>query len=217
MSLCRLLSLLALLPWSVPYAAEDDRSVVQYRAPAVNPAPRRIGGSTRGVPPSLPAVIALVPDHLGLTVHEQPTLYWYLSAATAARIEVAIIEPGVESPLLEVTVPGSAPGMQRIDLGTHGVNLRSGVEYEWSVALIADNAQRSRDVVSGGAIIRVDRPGDRSQSPATLASRGHWYDALMALDHAQGDARFAPEMRAQRAALLEQVGLNEVALFERSQ
>lgn len=207
--------LLALVAWIAPCAAQDERAIVQYRAPADNPAPRRVGGSTRGVPPALPAVIALVPDHLGLTQHEQPILYWYLSAPTSVRIEIAIIEPGVESPVLEVAVPGAAHGVQRFDLAAHGVKLKPRVEYEWSVALIADGEQRSRDIVSGGAIMRIEPFGDRSQSATVLASRGQWYDALMALERVQADAPSSGEIRAQRAALLDQVGLSEVASYER--
>jgi hypothetical protein len=180
-------------------AANTATAITAYQAPQLHPAPRRVGGSSRGVPPALPMVAALVPDHLGLTTAEQPTLYWFLSAPTGARIEIALIRPGEVMPVLEVSQQGDQAGIRALDLKAHGVRLQPGVEYEWSVALVPDSAERSRDIVAGGAIMRLTPAAASAYSAAGL-----WYDMLMAAA-GQPDAR---------AALLMQAGLAEVARFE---
>jgi hypothetical protein len=89
------------------------------------------------------------------------------------------------------------------------------VEYEWSVALVADPAQRSRDIVAGGAILRIPAEGPEPADAAGYAQRGLWYDALMALDRGAQPPRDRDLIRERRAALLEQVGLPGIAHFER--
>jgi hypothetical protein len=211
------LALALALPAAPPGAADAD--TVQYRPPARDLAPRRVGGTARGVPGSLPSVAVLAPDHLGLTVSERPALFWYLSAPTRARIEIVVVDPRRAAPIVEAVVPGERAGVQAFDLAQRGVRLEPGVAYEWSVAVVADPAQRSRDVVAGGAVMRVE-PSDALRArlagataqtrAAALAAEGVWYDALAAASEA-GD----PASRARRAGLLEQAGLADVAAFER--
>jgi hypothetical protein len=87
------------------------------------------------------------------------------------------IEPLVEAEL----VRPAAAGIQRIDLATYGVELRTGLEYEWSVTLAMDPARRSRDLVTVGWIERAEPPdGLAKTDPAALASAGFWYDAFAA-------------------------------------
>jgi hypothetical protein len=200
-------------------AAESAMSVsaadALYRAPRDRPAPRRIGGSSRGVSPSLPIIAVLVPDHLGLTRSEQPRLYWFISAPTDIPIEATLIQPGRDVPLVELLLPGSAAGIHALDLRQLGVRLQPGVEYEWSIALVAHPAQRSRDIVSGGAIMHIQTSANLATDAEEYARRGLWYDALMALERNLGEQAAAARARSQRAALLEQAGLLEVAAFER--
>jgi hypothetical protein len=180
---------------------------VEYRPPSLAGAPRRVGGGLRSAPPSLPAPVALVPDHLGLTRRAQPVLYWFLSAATAARVDFAIVQPGLEEPLAERTLSVRSAGVQRIDLAALGVALHPGVEYEWSVALVPDAGQRSRDLVAGGAILYFATDRSAAGDAHEAAANGFWYDAMMILERS-GD-------RNQRAALLEQVGMPDIAAYER--
>ena len=186
-----------------------------YRAPAAHAQPRRVGGSARALAPRLPAIVVLAPDHLGLTHSEQPTLYWFISEPTAARIELTLTEPGVEAPLLETVLPVAAAGIQSIDLRALGIRLERGIEYEWSVALVTDPAQRSRDIVSGGAIMRIESVPLDGEDVAALAERGLWYDLLMALDRRTHRYPQDSGPRGQLAAVLEQAGLGDVAEFER--
>src|SRR5205814_5002790 len=43
-------------------------------------------------------------DHVGLTVHEQPSLYWYLSAATSCQVEVTLTDEQWVKPLLDLSL-----------------------------------------------------------------------------------------------------------------
>jgi hypothetical protein len=213
------LSAAALLP-SAPAQAQMP-AVPAYKPPAESQVPRRVGGSQRGNTSDLPLVSVLAPDHLGLTVSEQPVLYWYLSASTAARIELALVVPGRPAPLVERVAGGDRAGIQAF---RPGVTLEPGVQYEWSVAVVVDPAQRSRDVFTAGAIMRVaaspalaTRLASNAQEAraGVFAEAGIWYDALASMS---SDIDSHPDDRAKRerrAASLDQAGLAEAAAFER--
>ncbi len=201
---------------SAPEAEAAARfSSARYQPPAEYPAPRRVGGSARGGTPALPAIAVLAPDHLGLTRSEQPRLYWFISEPTRARVEFTLVQPGLEAPVVETTLEAPVAGIHALDLARMGARLEAGVEYEWSVALVADAAQRSRDVVAGGAIMRIPASGPAPADAAEYARQGLWYDALMALDRSPHEPQGPPAARERRAALLEQAGLHEIARFER--
>jgi hypothetical protein len=187
-----------------------------YRPPPARLEPRRVGGPTRSLVPGVPAVTVLAPDHLGLTRSAQPILYWFIAEPTTARIELSLIEPGVEAPLLETVLPPGSAGIRAIDLRALDVRLAPGIEYEWSVAVVTDPAQRSRDVVSGGAIMRVDAAAGEAADASIVSEHGFWYDLLMALDHRVREQPADTAARSERAALLDEVGLGEVAAFERA-
>ena len=181
-----------------------------YQRPAEYTQPRRVGGAARGLLPHAGSVTALVPDHLGLTADEQPTLYWLLSAPTAQRIEIVLTEPEQEKPLLELSVAGDRRGLHAVDLRSHAVRLRPGVEYEWSVAIVVNPAQRASDVVSGGTIMRVAEPTSRARA-------ARWYDMLS--EHAARTLRDPDDREARQrlSALLEQVGLGGISFAEGKQ
>jgi hypothetical protein len=165
-------------------------------------------------------VVALAPDHPGRTTEAQPSLYWYLSRPTPRDIEVTVIESSAVKPLLEkkLPAPGQA-GVQRINLAEHGVTLETGKRYQWFVSLVLDPQARSKDIVAGGVIERVAAPAglqdaDRTRAQA-LAQHGLWYDALNAISEQIAANPADPRLRQHRAALLDQIGLTEVARLER--
>jgi hypothetical protein len=160
-------------------------------------------------------VVALAPDHTGATLAPRPSLFWYVSGPIPAEagwvfalVDPTRIEPALEVPL---TSPAGA-GIQRIDLeqlGGPSFGLEPGVEYEWSVALVFDENERARDVVSLGWIDRIARPSGLAERAGAveLARHGLWYDALAALEDALAASPGDPQLRAERAALLDQGGL----------
>jgi hypothetical protein len=180
-----------------------------------------MGGGTRGDGSSTPLIAAIAPDHAGLTGSEQPVLYWYLSAPTSLPIEIIVNDETGVQPILEVRIQASShPGLNSVRLADYGVKLNAGVNYEWSIALILDQDHRSKDVVATGSIQRIavghiidTKPGDigRAALPSHYAGAGLWYDAIQAVSDLIDADPSNVGFRRQRATLLEQVGLTEVA------
>jgi hypothetical protein len=209
---------------SAPAEMARPAGVALYKLPAVGKPRRRIGGGRRGAGDALPDVLALVPDHVGLTASDEPSVFWYVSDTSAgpAAFELTVIHEGAIEPLVEVRLRApTAKGVQRVDLGAHGVRLRAGEEYQWSLALVVDPEQRSRDLVATGWIERVAPPealsaklaaAGESGAAAVYAESGLWYDALASIwtlaQRRPGDA----EPQRQLDALLAQVGLPALPL-----
>jgi hypothetical protein len=211
----------------------QQQSPAAVDMPVYTPPPRgapggRVGGSSRGLDSRagdrLPVLSVLAPDHTGLTVQEQPSLYWYLSKSTTYPVELTIIDNQTIQPLIERRISGPIqPGVQRIRLADYGMRLAAGVPYRWSVALVVDPENRSRDVLAGGVIERVALPealraqlagAGEARTPYIYAEAGLWYDALAAISDLIDAAPNNPSLRSQRASLLEQVQLAEVAQYD---
>jgi len=210
----------------VPPAAGADNSTAAVYKPPMRGAPAsRVGGGTRGTGEANFVLSVLAPDHTGYTTQAQPTLYWYASGPSIAKVEVTVIAEVAERPVLSQTLNLTSGGVQSFDLARHGVTLKPDTEYEWFVSVVPDPTQRSKDVTSGGTIRRVSPDpavqaraaavGER-QAPMIYAEAGLWYDAIDALSRLielhPGDA----ELHAQRAALLDQVGLPAAASYDRA-
>jgi hypothetical protein len=166
----------------------------------------------------------LVPEHTGLTIHAQPTLYWYVSQPISRPISVKITSDSLATPLLDTTiVPPIRAGILALPLAQYATHLATGVQYQWGLELVTDPAQPSPPLWSSGAIERVAPfpeflaklnqavPSDR---PALYATEGLWYDAL---DSLSAFIQVAPDdrsLRQHRASLLEQVGLHEAAAHD---
>lgn len=189
-----------------------------YRPPLRGAPGGRVGGGSRGG--GSVSVTALVPEGRALTSLEQPSLSWYLSSTTPAPVEVTISDDRAVKPLLEVRLPQPVQsGVQRIRLSDYGVKLEPGVQYKWFVTVVVDSARRSRDVLAGGTIERVEpSPELRARladaRPETLpmiyAEAGLWYDALGAIADLLDQTPNDPTIREGRAQLLSQAGLPKV-------
>ena len=191
---------------------------LEYRPPGVGKPARSVGGGSRGVRDRIPLVYVLVPDHVGQTRSAQPSLFWFIDRLpdSSARIEFTLLAADQEEPVFETQLkPPDRVGIHRIRLSDLGVKLEPGTEYEWSVAVVMDAGDPSKDVVATGWIDRVERPEldarlrDAGADGAVyiLAEEGLWYDALAELgddlDRSPSDAK----LRSMQASLLEQVGL----------
>src|SRR5262249_53628125 len=93
---------------------------VLYQPPRGLGAPsagRRVGGGTRGTNKSVPILSVLAPGHTGLTIREQPDLYWFASDVVTSPVELSLTVEKSDSPLLEkrLQVPKQA-GVERVRL-----------------------------------------------------------------------------------------------------
>jgi len=196
-----------------------------YKPPLRGSPGGRVGGGTRGASLEAPVSLSvLVPDHVGLTLQSQPCLYWFISRKPAHPIEFTITAKDAVKPLMEARLkPLEKAGIQCIRLADHGVQLRQNVLYKWFVAVVTDPDRRSRDILSGGMIEVVSASPDlsarlnqapKAKHPFVLAEEGLWYDALAGVSDRIDAAPKDLSLRKQRAALLDQVGLNEAAEFD---
>lgn len=204
-----------------PALTRQPAGLPVYKPPRRGVPAGRVAGGTRGAGNALPLLSALAPDHAGFSVHAQPTLYWYLSEAVSYPIEFTLIDDQAIEPLLEKRLPPHQhPGVKQIPLAAYRVSLRPGVPYQWYVTLVVDPEQRSKDIVVGGTIERMASPDalrsqltqvGPAQAPFVYAEAGLWYDAVMVVSQMIDGAPQDRGLRRQRAALLEQVGLENIA------
>jgi hypothetical protein len=197
-----------------------------YTPPQRGAPQRRVGGSSRGPADALPNVRVLVPDHVALTVSEQPALYWYLSKPSAVKVEIVLLDDKGESPLVEYSVANAAgPAVHRVDLAQHKINLKPEVEYQWSISVVPNANERSGDVMAGGAVKRVAVPAKVASARASGASKeelarayaaeGIWYDAIAIYSELIEQKPKDAALREARASLLDQVGLKDIAAYDR--
>jgi Domain of Unknown Function (DUF928) len=198
---------------------------VIYKPPKRGAPGGREGAGTRGFG-ELPTLAALAPqNHTGLTVQEQPVLYWYLSQETRHPVEVILTDRQSVKPLLDIRLdPPLQPGMQRVRLADYNIRLAPGVLYKWSMSLVLDAAQRSYDVMNAGTIERVELPNqlrgqlahaNKMTTARVYAAEGLWYDAIAALSELIDTMPQDATLRQQRAAVLEQEGLTAAAAYDR--
>ena len=208
-----------------PAAAQADNTIV-YKPPKRGAPGGREGAGTRGLRKDLPTLAVLAPqNHTGLTVQEQPVLYWYLSQETRHPVEVVLTDRQSVKPLLAIRLnPPLPPGMQRIRLADYNIHLVPGVLYKWSVSLVRDAAQRSYDVTTAGTIERVELPNalrgqlahaNKLTSARLYATDGLWYDTIAALSELIDTRPQDATLRQQRATVLEQEGLTAAAAYDR--
>ncbi len=131
-----------------------------YRPPLRGAPAGRVAGGTRGVGEEFPYLCLLVPEHVGLTAHEQPCLFYFLSKPTSYSMEFTLIEKHAVYPLIEIPIRSvRKSGVHSICLADYGSHLEPGKQYRWFVALVPDSQNRSKDVLAAGAIELVDLPG----------------------------------------------------------
>ena len=188
--------------------AREPRRLSIYVPPTPRGSARRkSGGGTRGE--QLPELEVLAPKHHeGHSADPQPTLYWYLDAATDVRVEFTLIDEVSEEPVVEVELPGPfEAGVHAIDLEAVGVKLEADIRYVWFVSLVPDLDRRSRDR-SDGAPIRLrlaEATGFEAQAQAGL-----WYNALASLSvEIEGNGDLADV----RATMLRAEGLEKAAAY----
>jgi hypothetical protein len=195
-----------------------------YRPPLRGAPEGRVAGGSRSPADEMPVLYLLAPDHVGLTTKEQPVLFWFISEVKKHPLELSIIEVSTHEPIFEARLkPPRQPGIQTFRLADHGVRLRIGTLYRCFVRMMPDPAHPSRDLVSFGDVRRVElsetlRMHLKGVPKAThvhvFAEEGLWYDALAAVSDSINTSPKETPYREQRASLLMQAGLKDVAEYE---
>lgn len=188
----------------------------------------RVDGGFRGGKEGEPVLKALAPDdHVGETLMKSPALYWYLSQTTTYPVVFTLEDGRLVKPLLEASLKSpTCPGVQMIRLTDYNLSLEEEVQYRWHISLIVDPESRSKDIHTMGTVERIPyiqsifegrktRCRDPLDAVCMYAEAGLWYEAVMIISDlitAQPKDRV---LRLIRAALLDQVGLKDVAEYDR--
>ena len=212
-----------------PSVAQSE-STVDVPLPIYTPpkklTPRaRVGDGLRGTDGSDPVLVALVPDHVGLTIKKAPVLNWFLSKPTTYPLKFTLIDIRSVTPMHEGLIPTPVhAGVQSINLKDWDLVLVPDVQYRWYISAIRNPDSPSQDIVAGGIIERcefstclVEMEVDLNcDQPSVLrnALRGFWYDAMPCLCELIDSTPSDQALRRQRAALLNQIGLTGVAEWD---
>ena len=86
-------------------APTDDVPLPIYTPPKKLTPRARVGGGLRGTDGSDPVIVALVPDHVGLTVKKTPVLNWFLSKPTTYPLIFTLIDLSSLTPMHEGLIP----------------------------------------------------------------------------------------------------------------
>jgi hypothetical protein len=161
-------------------------------------------------------------------MEEQPVVFWYLSRPTNTPLVLTLMpsDPKAKAPTFQINLDAGKSGIQLLDLSSCQFKLEPGVDYQLSMALKPVKNQGALDVFCSARIMRVDPPHalvaqmlatpDPQQKLRLLLKNGMFYDALTVVSRQINLDSNNQSWRERRASLLEQVGLPEVASFDRS-
>jgi hypothetical protein len=202
----------------------DSSDMPQYKAPLRGAPAGRLSGGTRGADGKMPIFALLAPRHTGLTLSEQPTLYWFSSEAIKCPVELTILMGKEMKSILQVRIADETrAGFHPIHLADHGIRLQIGAVYQCFISMVTDPKHRSKDIISGGTIERITFPKsfqktlketDSKRIPHVYAAEGLWYDAMNALCSRIDAAPQDSLLHQQRISLLRQGDLTETADYE---
>ncbi len=202
-------------------AAPKKSGLIKYTPPKTAAGVRVDGdGGSRGIGEKLPSIYVLAPQHVALTTQPQPALYWFQTGPAASEFELTVTEPKKARPLLSLRAASKQEqGIHSVSLARQKITLEPRTSYQWSVALIPDPANRSKDVIASGIIQRVEAPAalaaklekaEPADRAALYAEAGYWYDALQSISlaiAAEKDAGKKASLTRTRASLLDQATL----------
>jgi len=197
---------------------------IRYVPPDLGAPEVRVSGGTRGAAGNELSVGVIAPAQTGLTIQEQPSLYWYNSRTARTGIRVSIVADSSNQTVLDMQLPGIAePGIHPFRLRDTKVRLAMDTDYQWSVTAI-QSQNPSENIVASGMIRRVRGSGGASgvhlratvDAAVDYARSGLWYDAMQVLSDAIYARPNDAVLRQERSDLLSQVGLTDAAAWDRS-
>ncbi|NBV85237.1 MAG: DUF928 domain-containing protein [Verrucomicrobia bacterium] len=180
-------------------------------------------GGARGVFSKNQALYVIAPNGAAYTTQKQPSLFYYqmsgLDARAGETLSFSIVVPNQSKPLLKAVAENAESGLRRIQISRYGVELASGVRYEWKLALSEGGEGKSKDTLASGSIeykeaseaLKRDLAEQPENQAAIYAAHGIWYDAFEALSSQILKDPKNPQLLAQRVSLLKQIQLETVA------
>jgi len=214
-------------PPSLPSPADSSSpdNSLPYRAPDLPSQATRVVVDEHepGKEPLYLSVLS--PDHIGLTMFEQPALFWFIAQLSSQPVDVMITDEGNTQRLLDVRMlPPIRPGIHKVELKDYGIRLQHNLTYQWKIVLQGNTPGTS--YTTSGWIMRVSPPPNVaaiaqlpsmiSTPPQPLVEAGLWYDAIWALSERIQNNPMDATSLTQRANLLEQVGLLPPAQQDRA-
>ncbi len=211
-----------------------DCAVAQKFVPKNRGVPgRREGGGTRGAcTDKARQLTAIVPQEMGETVSEYPTLSWALPATDATSAEFILIDPTTNTEIYQTSFPvtGQA-GIISITIpkDTTIPPLTIGKSYKWQFAVVCDKPENSiesmgdnshnattegmiRRIAASTALNQQLKGATPEEQAAIYAREGIWFDAARLYTQLQ---REQPNNRKVKQAWRE--FLDSVALTNLSQ
>jgi Domain of Unknown Function (DUF928) len=172
-------------PATVPASADDSGLVIAYTGdpPDSGKVTTRLEGEGgRCLTDPSVTEYALGSDVTGLTTAAHPKLVWYLNKAAILKVRILITDPSRHTTVHLWQANGLVPaGIHVLDTSGSDFSLEPGVEYKWTVRIVNDETDPSKDMYSSGMIKRVE-----ASDPIAV---GHsFYDAMGAAATALGDA-----------------------------
>ena len=181
---------------------QKEQAPLVYKPPPTGVPSGREGGGTRGNGFHVPLldVLAPGPDQvIGMTVQEQPNLYWYISEPETFPLMLTVNEEQNVQPLVEIEIPRpEKPGVYHIAMSQYGIQLHPGKIYRWYVSVVRDPEFRSRDIIAGARIQRrvpdqrlLERlaNGNVVEDAYINAQEGLWYDAVASISEDRKSTR----------------------------
>ncbi len=202
---------------------KSNTKKILYKPPLRGMPRNRIFGGSRGKKSNEIYLTVIAPDHTGFTVNAAPKLYWCSDAEIEKPVEFSLVDPNFPQPVIEIIIEEKVKkGIHGVSLENHKINLKLGIEYQWSVAIIINSDDRSKDIVSTSHIQRINNMKvDRSNSEpdkeleiiTEFAEKGIWYTMfdrlyLLSLNHPD-----SIEIRKLLQDSLIQIDLGPVAEF----
>ncbi|MEO5378303.1 MAG: DUF928 domain-containing protein [Magnetococcus sp. DMHC-6] len=196
----------------------NEEDLIAYTPPARGSPSGRLGGGVRGINTKIPKIKALVPNHVGFSTQDQPTLVWYINIPAELKVAISPLEEksANSDSIFETTINVEKAGYQTLDLAQFNFKLKPEMDYKWTVTYLSEKDNRPVKVFSGGAIRHAPMEEHlKSTLNATAAQNvsdfyakeGYWYDAVYSLTKQIQNNTDNTKHLAKMANLLKQVGL----------
>lgn len=211
---------------SLPLAA----IAVEFRPPRRSIPARREGAGTRG-PACVqgePNLTVLLPStNLGLTTADYPQFFWFVPQTRAKFMKFSLFQGDAQDPMQQLVYEQAldtptAPGVVRFALpqAENTSPLQPDRDYFWTVTLVCQLDDPSKNIHAEGWVQRVSMPPDMAKAltaaapgdrPRIYAENGYWFETLASLANLRCENAGNVALAKSWAELLTSVKLSRLA------